>query len=341
MPTFVKPVLLAVQPGNVRTTNASEPAVPVAVRGDSTARLRSTPDNDFVRFAGALATFHEQRSKLAREIERSFALARKSRALSSTLASRAPEQADLGDKASAKRSPRTESANSNGAGNQDTARLAHEFNNLLGVINAYAELLSQTSLDESQKQDVREIMNVAARAAALMRQSLNAGALQVGIRHELDLNAIVAEAKTTLTPLVGARIVFTIALDPKLNPVIGNRDQIHQVLLNLIMNARDAMPDGGKLAVETTNRVLESSRNPHAPRGRYAVIVVRDSGCGMDEATQARIYDPYFTTKASKGTGLGLANVRAIVDEYGGFIRVASRVGLGTTFEIGLPALSK
>jgi len=352
MPTFVKREDLSAETATARPSDALEPPAPVTLDRDSAIGMTPTPSNDFVRFAGALATFREQRSKLAAEIERCVALTKRSQFLTSSQAAlwAEPEGPKSRVKPSTKRHASTASrvsetrrltrgsANSNAAAGEETARLAHELNNLLGVINAYAELLSQTPLDESQKQDVREIMNVATRAAALMRQALNPGGPRVGMRQKLDLSAVVDETRSTLKPLLGSSITVSTRRDGELEPVVANREQIHQILLNLILNAKHAMPDGGEIALETAARHFEPSIDPDAPRpGRYVVIAVRDTGCGMDAETLARLFEPYFTTKIAKGTGLGLVNVRAIVIDHGGFVRVASQVGHGTTFEVCLP----
>jgi len=181
-------------------------------------------------------------------------------------------------------------------------------------------------------------------AAALTRQLLAFSRRQVIHPQVVDLNSIIAETEKLLGRLVDENIEFYTALDPALGRVRVDPVQIEQVILNLVLNARDSMPEGGKLTIETRNVDLE---DPHQckhsliPAGQYVLLAMTDSGCGMNEETQSRIFEPFYTTKEfGKGTGLGLATVYGIVKQSGGFIWVYSEEGRGTTFKIYLPRIA-
>jgi two-component system, cell cycle sensor histidine kinase and response regulator CckA len=220
--------------------------------------------------------------------------------------------------------------------------LAHDFNNQLCVITAHAELLAER-LDPSHPaaKSVAQIRKAADSAAALTRQLLAFSRKQIIHPRILDLNTIVAETQKLFGRLIGEHIEFSTALDPALGRTRVDPVLVEQILVNLVLNARDAMPQGGKLTIETSNADLgESYRANHAivPPGKYIMLAVTDNGCGMDRETQSRIFEPFFTTKAvGKGTGLGLATVYGIVKQSGGFIWVYSEPGRGTTFKIYLP----
>ena len=216
--------------------------------------------------------------------------------------------------------------------------VAHDFNNLLGVVLGYADmLLSEPKLEPGMSSRLEEIRRAAEKATGLTRQLLAFGRQQVLKPVVLDLNRVVAENQTLLARLLPEDIELQFHPAPGPVKVRADRIQIEQVLLNLCVNARDAMPDGGTLTIKTGSADLSYTEAPVRP-GRYTMIEVTDTGVGMDEKTQARVFDPFFTTKErDKGTGLGLSTVYGIVDQSGGCIYVDSKPARGTTFRIFLP----
>ena len=224
--------------------------------------------------------------------------------------------------------------------------VAHDFNNLLTVISGSTELLlgDAAELDPSRGR-LQAIRTAADQAAALARQLLAFSRKQVLQPKVLDLNIAVAETESMLRRLIGEHIELTTALDPELGVVRADPGQIGQVILNLAVNARDAMATGGRLTIETANLDLDEVEARHRlalEPGRYVTISVTDTGHGMDEETQARIFEPFFTTKEQgRGTGLGLATVYGILAQSGGGIDVASAPGAGTTFTVCLPRLDE
>jgi PAS domain S-box-containing protein len=213
--------------------------------------------------------------------------------------------------------------------------IAHDFNNLLTAIRGYAELtlLEFDSGSPPTREGVEEIARAADRAAALTGQLLAFSRKQVLRPQLLDLNSVVSSMASLLSRMLGGGVVLTTALDPELRPTLADPTQLEQVVLNLAVNARDAMPGGGRLTIRTANVDLDT--------GRHVALVVADTGTGMDEATAAQIFEPFFTTKdVGAGTGLGLATVHGIVAQSGGEIDVASEPGVGTTFTVCLPAAS-
>ncbi|HLJ93597.1 MAG TPA: response regulator [Gemmataceae bacterium] len=222
--------------------------------------------------------------------------------------------------------------------------VAHDFNNLLTIIIGYSEMaLGGLSTEAPTHGLVQEIRKAGQCAATLTRQLLAFSRRQVLAPVVLDLNALVQETEKMLGRLIGEDILLSTQLDPDLKRVKADPGQIEQVLMNLVVNARDAMPTGGQLTISTRNAEVDGTlgrRSGDRQRGPHVALMVRDTGCGMDEATQARIFEPFFTTKAlGKGTGLGLATVYGIVKQSGGFIEVTSQRGQGATFELYLPAL--
>ena len=220
--------------------------------------------------------------------------------------------------------------------------LAHDFNNLLCVISGHTELLTeQMEPAHPSLKNLSQIKKAVDSASSLTRQLLAFSRKQVFHPRVLDLNAIVIETEKLLGRLIGEHIEFFTSLHPTLGHVRVDPVQVEQVIVNLVLNARDAMPQGGKLTIETCNVELgEGARSTRAivPAGNYVVLAVTDNGCGMDEETQSRIFEPFYTTKElGKGTGLGLATVYGIVKQSGGFIWVYSEPGQGTTFKVYLP----
>ncbi len=220
--------------------------------------------------------------------------------------------------------------------------VAHDFNNLLTAIIGYAELLAAELVPGSPlRRDADEIERAGKQAATLIRQLLAFGRRQVLKPEVLELNAVVAEVENMLRRLIGEDVELLLRLSGALWAVKADRSQIEQVIVNLAVNARDAMPSGGKLSVVTENFVLRE-RDPLIAEdmepGEYVRLSIRDTGHGMDRDTMSRIFEPFFTTKETgKGTGLGLASVYGIVRQSGGHIRVESAPGEGTTFSVYLP----
>jgi signal transduction histidine kinase/ActR/RegA family two-component response regulator len=219
--------------------------------------------------------------------------------------------------------------------------IAHDFNNLLTQILGYCELLGESLGSDPRAADVLEIRKASDHAAALTRGLLAFSRKQMPELRVLELNAIILAAARLLERLVGEPIDLDVRLDPALGCIRADPSHITQLLMNLAANARDAMPDGGKLTIETRNVELdEEYRATHldAAPGRYVQLAVADTGHGMTPDVQAHLFEPFFTTKgAGKGTGLGLASVHGIVKQSGGSIWVYSEPGRGTTFKVHLP----
>jgi nitrogen-specific signal transduction histidine kinase/ActR/RegA family two-component response regulator len=224
--------------------------------------------------------------------------------------------------------------------------VAHDFNNLLMVIQGYSEvMLARLDPAEPLRKNAEEIQKATERAASLTRQLLAFSRMQVLRPKILDLNAVLAEMGKMLPRLIREDIELRIVPGASLGSVKADQSQIEQVILNLLVNARDAMPRGGKLTIETASAELndEYARGHTGVRpGKYAMLAVSDTGVGMDSETQAHIFEPFFTTKElGKGTGLGLATVYGIVKQSSGWIWVYSEVGKGTTFKIYLPQVDE
>jgi len=221
--------------------------------------------------------------------------------------------------------------------------IAHDFNNLLTVINSYSDmLLGDMGFDNPfMRNGLDQIKEAGHRAALLTRQLLAFSRRQVLEPKVLDLNETVSNIVKLLRRLIGEHIGLVLCLHPALGCVKADAGQVEQIIMNLAVNARDAMPGGGELTVETMNVELDSaSARAHQSLepGSYVILAVSDTGCGMDVGTQARMFEPFFTTKEpGKGTGLGLATVYGIVKQSGGNIDVCSAPGKGTTFKIYLP----
>jgi two-component system cell cycle sensor histidine kinase/response regulator CckA len=224
--------------------------------------------------------------------------------------------------------------------------IAHDFNNLLTIISGYTELaMSRQNLPSEAHADIERIENASGRAAALVRQLLAFSRKQVLQPKILDLNKIVLNLDSLLRRLMDERIEMVTRVKDDLGKVKADPAQVEQVIMNLVVNARDAMPEGGRLVVETCNTDLDATYAvDHVPvkPGRYVMLAVSDTGVGMDRQTVAHIFEPFFTTKESgRGTGLGLSTVYGIVKQSGGYIWVYSEPGKGSTFKIYLPRVDE
>jgi len=224
--------------------------------------------------------------------------------------------------------------------------VAHDFNNLLTVINGYSQiLLAKLSAGDPMWDKLSEIHKAGERAAGLTRQLLAFSRKQVLQPRALDLNHVVEEMRPMLERILGEDVELRMALHAEGATIHADPHQLEQVVMNLVVNARDAMPGVGKLLVETASVARDESdlrSHPEARMGRYVMLAVSDTGVGMDEETKNRIFEPFFTTKGiGKGTGLGLSTVQGIVAQSGGYVEVYSEKGRGTTFQIYLPALTE
>jgi PAS domain S-box-containing protein len=224
---------------------------------------------------------------------------------------------------------------------QLAAGVAHDFNNLLTVILGYSTFVATTlPAQDRRRAQMDQVIKAGQRAAALTSQLLAFSRKQVLQPTAVDLNALVADMRPMLGRLIGEQVDLVAILAPDLCAVRADRGQLEQVLMNLVINARDAMPSGGRLVVETANVELDGSflKNVVIRPGAYVLLAVSDTGTGMDEATKQRLFEPFFTTKGpGHGTGLGLATVDGIVKQSGGYIWVYSEPGKGATFKVYLP----
>jgi two-component system cell cycle sensor histidine kinase/response regulator CckA len=224
--------------------------------------------------------------------------------------------------------------------------IAHDFNNLLGVIIGYSQVLRRKLGEGSPFQEyAEEIEKAGQRAVSLTRQLLAFSRQQILTPAVLNLNSLVSDMEKMLPRLIGEDIAVTVNLRPELGSVKADQGQIEQVVMNLAVNARDAMPTGGKLVVETANVELDEAyarHHPGAKPGSYVMLAVTDSGMGMSAETHAHIFEPFFTTKeVGKGTGLGLATVYGVVKQSGGYVWVDSEIGKGASFQIFLPRVEE
>ncbi len=223
--------------------------------------------------------------------------------------------------------------------------VAHDFNNLLTVIKGYSQLIAETASDPGVREQIRDVESAADKAAALTRQLLAFSRRQVMQPKVMNVNQVVGEIEKMLRRLISEDIEFVTDLAPGLKSIIADPAQLEQVIMNLVVNGRDAMPRGGKLTLQTSCVYIDeeySRSHLNAPTGEYVLLLVSDTGIGMDRATQARIFEPFFTTKEpGRGTGLGLATVYGIVKQSGGYIWVYSEPGLGATFKLYFPVSEK
>lgn len=224
--------------------------------------------------------------------------------------------------------------------------IAHDFNNMIGAILGWADMgIEETEPGSRHRSHFEKIRHQAGRAAALTRQLLAFARRQVLEPRTIDLNQTVTETLSLLEKVIGGNIEVKVSLSPDLAVVRADPTQVEQVLMNLCINARDAMPEGGSLAIETSNAAFDKNYcalQPFARPGHYVMLSVSDSGTGMDASTMDRIFEPFFTTKEmGKGTGLGLATVYGIVRQHGGFVHVYSELGMGSTFRTYFPVCAE
>jgi two-component system, cell cycle sensor histidine kinase and response regulator CckA len=223
--------------------------------------------------------------------------------------------------------------------------VAHDFNNLLMVINGYTEvLLEQLEKGSDTHRKIQSIQQAADRAATLTRQLLAFSRKQLLELKVVDVNTVVGDMERLLRPLIGENIELVTRLSLETGHIRADAGQLEQVIMNLVVNAKDAMPDGGKLTLQSADVTVRQNFREHRliQPGRYAVISVADTGLGMDKETQSRIFEPFFTTKEKgKGTGLGLSTVYGIVKQSNGYVFVQSEVGAGTTFHVYLPRVEE
>jgi len=215
--------------------------------------------------------------------------------------------------------------------------VAHDLNNLLGLIQLTTDRIRADGVTGEQ---LDSISHAVERGSALTRQLLAFAKSQALEPKPLALNETVTQLAEMAQPLFGDRVKLTLALDVTTGTVLADHAQLERVLLNLLVNARDAIPDEGEITIETGNRELDEGYAPYEPNlkaGSYVMLAVTDTGTGMDDATRARIFEPFFSTKGERGTGLGLATAYGIIQQAGGFIRVYTKPGYGTSFQIYLP----
>lgn len=224
--------------------------------------------------------------------------------------------------------------------------IAHDFNNLLGVILGYIQVIKRSLVTgTSQFEYAEEIEKASQRAVALTRQLLAFSRQQVLEPVILNLNTLVADMEKMLPRLIGEDIRLNLMLNPAISLVKADPGQLEQVLMNLAVNARDAMPDGGKLTIQTDDVEIDvpfAREHPGSVPGKYVTLAVKDTGTGMDPETQAQIFEPFFTTKGrDKGTGLGLATVYGVVKQSNGYITVESEKDKGSRFTVYLPRFAQ
>ena len=222
--------------------------------------------------------------------------------------------------------------------------IAHDFNNLLTVINGYSGIaLQRLGKDDPNRKEIEGISSAGERAASVINQLLTFSRKKIIEPQVVDLNTTFSGIDMLLRRVTGDRINLVVIRAKDLGRVRVDPGQVEQILMNLTVNARDAMPDGGELTIETANRDIDGTDGSPAsslPPGKYVTIRVSDTGCGMDEKTRSRVFEPFYTTKPpGKGTGLGLSTVYGIVKQSQGHILLDSEVGKGTTFEVYLPRL--
>lgn len=222
--------------------------------------------------------------------------------------------------------------------------VAHDFNNILQVVLGNASFLTESALGPEQQEDLRSLVAAAARGAALSRQLLAMGRRQPQSLEAVDLNARLRDLLGLLARVVPTHITVELIAGHHLPTVLGDAGQLEQVFLNLCLNARDAMPEGGRLTLETELVLLNGAyvrAHPWAKPGRYVLVTVTDTGSGMSKEVLERVFEPFFTTKGAQGTGLGLAVAYGIVQQHSGMMHAYSEVGVGSSFKVYLPSYER
>lgn len=221
--------------------------------------------------------------------------------------------------------------------------ISHDFNNLLTVITGYSTLaLQKIGSDHPGAKDIEQVINAGERATSLIRQLLAFGRRQILDPQPVNVNIFITSIQKILSRLIGENISLSTMLSPDIGMVLADPSQIEQIIMNLVINARDAIEHGGTITIETANISIDStftSKSRGAKEGDYVLISFCDTGMGMSDEVINRIFEPFFTTKAESGTGLGLATVYGIVKQNGGYIQVVSQVGIGTEFKVFIPRL--
>jgi signal transduction histidine kinase/CheY-like chemotaxis protein len=219
--------------------------------------------------------------------------------------------------------------------------ISHDFNNLLTVITGYSTLaLQKIGSDHAAAKDIEQVINAGERATNLIRQLLAFGRRQILDPHPININIFIASIHKILCRLIGEHILLITHLSPDIRMVLADPSQIEQIIMNLVINARDAMERGGTITIETANRKIDDAfvrKNRGSIEGDYVLLSVRDTGMGISNDILTRIFEPFFTTKTETGTGLGLATVYGIVKQNNGYIKVLSQVGIGTEFKVFIP----
>ena len=226
-----------------------------------------------------------------------------------------------------------------------TGGIAHDFNNMLNVILGYTQMvIDETKKNTTQRRYIQQIQKAGQSAAELVQQLLAFSRRQIIDPKIININEVIDNLVKMLHRIIGENIALKLSLSENVLPVMAEPGQMVQVIMNLCVNARDAMPQGGELTIETSNTTIDEAYcqvNPWAHPGSYALLSITDTGIGMDSETQMRIFEPFFTTKElGKGTGLGLAIVYGIIKQHNGLINVYSQKGHGTTFKIYVPSAS-
>lgn len=217
--------------------------------------------------------------------------------------------------------------------------VAHNFNNLLAIVLLYAHQLIPRAREAAEQSDIEEIIAAANRGAELTRELLRCAGLGTTTGLPLEPSEAIRRLKPVLRRLIGSHIVIDLQLDPRGSPVMVDPAEFDHIMINLVLNAHDAMPDGGTVTIASTSRTVEQedAANRDLEPGEYVSVWVSDTGVGIHQDVLGRIFEPFFTTKGADGIGLGLATVAGIVGQARGWVDVQTEIGVGTTFDVTLP----